>query len=105
MNILYNVTVSVDTEVSQQWLSWMEEVHIPDVLSTGLFMEAKLSRVLANDEGGITYAVQYLLESMDHYNRYQENHAGFLQEEHQRLFADKAVAFRTLLEVKASFAK
>ena len=105
MKILYNVTVSVDVNVSEKWLDWMEKVHIPDVLNTGLFIEAKLSRVLAEEEGGKTYAVQYLLESMDDYNRYKENHAGFLQEEHQKLFADSTVAFRTLLEVKASFSK
>jgi len=29
--ILYNVTVSIDPEIAEEWLTWMREVHIPDV--------------------------------------------------------------------------
>ena len=27
--ILYNITVSIDYNVHQEWLIWMKEVHIP----------------------------------------------------------------------------
>jgi hypothetical protein len=33
--ILYNVTVSVDPEIHDEWLAWMKSKHIPDVLATG----------------------------------------------------------------------
>ena len=35
--IIYNVTVNVDEDVLSQWLRWMSENHIPDVMKTGLF--------------------------------------------------------------------
>ncbi len=44
--ILYNVTISIDPEVHQEWLAWMKEVHIPDVLKTGMFRENKIEDII-----------------------------------------------------------
>ncbi len=96
--ILYNVTINIDQDAHDAWLSWMKEVHIPDVLATGLFTEAHMHRVLAVDDGGLTYAVQYCAPDMDHYERYQEEHATRLQNEAHERFGGRFVAFRTLLE-------
>ena len=57
--IIYNVTVNIDLDVETQWVKWMKEVHIPEVMATGLFLESRMMRVLANDEGGTSYAIQY----------------------------------------------
>ena len=40
--ILYNITVNIDHDIHQEWLVWMKDIHIPDVLSTGLFIENKI---------------------------------------------------------------
>ena len=67
--IIYNVTVNVDEDVLSQWLKWMSEKHIPDVMKTGLFKECKLSKILAEEAGGRSYSVQYLLENWEDYYR------------------------------------
>lgn len=97
--ILYNVTVSIDEEVHEDWLNWMKDVHIPEVLSTGMFVENRLCRIHAFEEGGVSYSIQYLATDMEHYERYQEEFAPRLQEEHTRRYAGKFAAFRTVLEV------
>ena len=97
--ILYNVTVSIDQEVSKECLDWMKEIHIPDVLATGLFLENKVARIHAEEEGGISYSIQYLLKSWEDYNTYQMKFAAKLQKEHQDKYAQKCVAFRTVLEI------
>lgn len=98
--IIYNVTVSIDHNVHDNWLEWMKQVHIPDVMATGAFLENKISKVLADqDEGGITYAIQYICKDMDTYERYQKEHAPRLQQEHSARYEGKFAAFRTLLEV------
>ena len=61
--IIYNVTVNVDEDVLPEWLKWMSRQHIPDVMKTGLFIECKLSKILAEEAGGKSYSVQYLLEN------------------------------------------
>ena len=57
---IYNVTTNIDETVHEQWVSWMQEVHIPEMLATGKFNSAKMCRVLIEEEmGGFTYSVQY----------------------------------------------
>ncbi|MBL7985044.1 MAG: DUF4286 family protein [Flavobacteriales bacterium] len=97
--IIYNVTVNVDVDVHEQWLEWMKHTHIPEVMATGLFLDNRLCRVLADDEGGITYAIQYTCADMTTYERYRSEHAPRLQAETQKLYAGRFAAFRTLLEV------
>lgn len=97
--IIYNVTLNVDTDVHVEWLRWMQETHIPDVMATGLFLDSRICRVLADDDGGITYAVQYTCADMATYERYRDEHAPRLQAETQKHYGGKFVAFRTLLEV------
>jgi len=97
--ILYNVTVNVDPSVAEDWLTWMQTKHIPDVLNTGLFIENRLMRVLSTQEGeGNTFSVQYYLESMENYEMYRDLFAPALQKEHVDRYGSLCVAFRTLLE-------
>jgi hypothetical protein len=97
--ILYNVTVNIDHEVEKDWLQWMKDVHIPEVMATGLFVENRMYKVLSEDDGGTTYAIQYACATMAHYERYREEHAQRLQAETQKYYGGRFVAFRTLLEV------
>jgi len=101
--ILYNVTVSVSEDVHEKWLQWMKATHVPDVLSTGCFDSARLLRVHAFEQGGLTYAIMYEAPSMEAYERYLQQHSPRLQAEHQAIFGESVVAFRTLLEVLQEF--
>ena len=96
--IIYNVTVSlVDQSIHQDWLKWMKEIHIPEVMDTGYFLDNKICRLLVEDE--ITYAIQYTCKDMETLNAYQEKYAPQLQEEHNKRYRGKFGAFRTLLEI------
>ena len=97
--ILYNVTINIDESVHDEWLHWMKTVHIPDVMATGFFLENRLARILAEEQGGMAYSIQYTLKSMDDYNAYQANHAPRLQNEHTMRYKGKFGAFRTLLHI------
>lgn len=95
--IIYNVTVSIDESIHQDWLKWMKEIHIPEVMETGFFLENKVCRLMVDDE--ITYAIQYTCENIDKLNEYQEKYAPKLQEKHTNRYRGKFGAFRTLLEI------
>jgi hypothetical protein len=98
--ISYNVTVKIDHSAHEDWYSWMTEHHIPDVMATGLFLEYRMSRMLGlEDDDGYTYSIQYYLENMDFLQRYQNEFAEKLQAEHSERYANKFVAFRTLMVV------
>ena len=58
--IIYNVTINIDDQVHDDWLSWMQSKHIPDMLATKKFVEAKMCNVLLEEVmGGSTYCIQY----------------------------------------------
>ncbi|MCW5906560.1 MAG: DUF4286 family protein [Chitinophagales bacterium] len=96
--IVYNVTVKVELDVHDLWLKWMKEEHLPRVLETGCFTDAKMFRILEEDtRDGISYAMQYFAKNMTDYFEYKENHAARLQKEGLDMFPGKFQAFRTLL--------
>jgi Domain of unknown function (DUF4286) len=101
---IYNVTVHVDEKIHLKWLSWMREKHIADVLSTGKFSKALLTRVLTEeDTGGVSYSVQYTSESRQALDLYYLEDAQRLRKEVTALFGEGVLAFRTELEVIESF--
>ena len=57
---VYNVTVSIDESVREEWLNWMKNVHVPDVMSTGLFTESRILKVIDSPmlaEGEAIFAI------------------------------------------------
>lgn len=98
--ILYNVTVKINQTLEAEWIKWMKDVHIPDVLATGLFVEHKICKILHTEEdGGVTYAFQYYCKNMEDFQTYQAKHAKALQADHTNRYKNQYVAFRTLMEV------
>ncbi len=97
--IIYNVTINIDESIHDEWLAWIKN-HIPEVLATGRFTEAKLTKVLVEEEkGGVTYAIQYRAKSREELNNYYKLDAERLQNDGLKRFADKSLAFRTELEI------
>ncbi|MBF6607195.1 MAG: DUF4286 family protein [Flavobacterium sp.] len=98
--IIYNVTINIHESVHDQWMKWMQEKHISDMLATGKFSSARIVKVLVDEElGGTTYSVQFTTDSKATLQRYYDDDAPALRDEGQSLFGDKMLAFRTELEV------
>ena len=55
--LIYNVTIQVEQSVAADWLEWMQQVHIPEVLQSGLFTSHQLCRLLDDHPDVVTYAV------------------------------------------------
>ncbi len=97
--IIYNVTVNIDESIHQEWLEWIKN-HIPQVLATGKFSEAKLTKVLIEEDmGGVTYSIQYRAKSRQALESYYKEDAERLRGDGLKKFADKMLAFRTELEI------
>jgi len=97
---IYNVTTHVHHTIHQQWLQWMQEKHIPNVMATECFSKHQFVRVLETDETeGVTYAIQYFAESKALYNRYIEKFATTLRKETTDKWGNQIIAFRTLMQV------
>jgi hypothetical protein len=97
--IIYNVTINIEDSVHDEWLVWIKE-HIPQVLATGKFDKAILTKVLVEEElGSHTYSVQYRSYSREALNAYYREDAERLRTDGMKKFANKMLAFRTELQV------
>ena len=101
--IIYNVTISVEDSIKQDWLIWMQDLHIPEVMATGFFLKSQINRVIVQGDSDNTFAIAYTCESMKDLHQYQVKFASGLQQKHAARYGDKAVAFRTLMEVIQEF--
>jgi Domain of unknown function (DUF4286) len=98
--ILYNVTIKVYNTIHNEWLKWLKEVHIPDIMQTECFTDFKILRLLEVDEAeGPTYAIQYFAESKALYNLYMEKYAQQLKQKSFDKWGNQFIAFRSIMQV------
>lgn len=98
--LIYNVTIKVSHAIQADWLRWMQEEHLDEVVATGCFTQARLLHLVeADDEEGVTYAAQYEAASKDDYDRYIQVHADALRKKGYDRWGDGFIAFRTLMQV------
>ena len=96
--LLYNVTLIIEEAAAEEWLQWMTDIHIPEVMATNKFVSNRLLKVLDSPNEGVTYCAQYVLENEEDYQDYQDNFAPALQADLQAKFENRYVAFRSLME-------
>lgn len=98
--IIYNVTISINPKIETEVLTWLKEIHIPEVLDTNLFIEYNMYKIVEDPVAKThnSYAIQYHLESWDNFQEYSEKHAERLKGETAQKFGENVLAFRTFLE-------
>jgi hypothetical protein len=98
--ILYNVTIQPLWEIHDQWLHWMRNEHVPEIMHTGLFTHHRILRLLDVDESeGPTYAFQYYASSREKYDQYISQFAKELRAKTYEKWGEKFIAFRSLMQV------
>jgi len=99
MPVLYNITTKVTPTIAEDWLHWMQEEHIPAILSTGLFTEHRLFRLLDQDDSeGPTYSLQLTAGDRNQYEAYLQQFASELRAATYQKWGNQFISFRSLLE-------
>ena len=98
--LIYNITTKVDQSIAVEWVEWMQQAHVPAVMSSGCFKKYQLVRLLeVDEEEGPTFAAQYYATSKASYDEYILNHAPQLREDAISKWGNKFISFRSLMEV------
>jgi hypothetical protein len=97
---IYNITFNVETQIEAEWLKWMKNEHILDILGTKKFTEHRILRLVNEhpDASGTTYAVQFTAINITDVQQYLANKGAVLQNELMAKFGQKVLSFTTLLE-------
>ena len=97
--IIYNVTIKVEHAIAAEFIQWMKAEHIPDIINTGCFTHALIFHLMeADDEDGITYAIQYHAKDYSHYKRYIEQFAEGMRKHISAKWGNQFIAFRTVMQ-------
>ncbi len=97
---IYNVTVAVQPDIESEWVQWMRDEHIPDVLATGLFHSFVFTAVYPEQEqDSPSFSIQYRANDLESIQLYMQVYAAELRKKHKDAWGDRALAFRTILEV------
>jgi len=99
--IIYNVTVKTEKGIAEDYLKWLKEEHLIDMMNTGLFSDYRLCRLMNEGEevDGVTFVIQFHCDSLENYQSYIDEHAPEMRKKSLEKFANKFVAFRTVMEL------
>jgi hypothetical protein len=100
-HIIYNVTISVDKNMTSNWMNWMLNEHLRDMMGTGCFLGFRFCELHTEQDLGPTYTVQYELASQGDLDKYEQNFAPQMRAKGAQLFGEKALAFRSTMTVLA----
>lgn len=97
--IVYNVTIKPDWSIHDEWLKWMQEEHIPEMLATQQFYDFKMLRLLEVDDAeGPTYAIQYHAHNLENYERYITEFAPVQRQKGIDKWGGRFIAFRSVMQ-------
>ena len=83
--LIYNVTAHVEFKIEKEWLLWMKQKHLSEILATKKFSEAKIFKIISEqDQGGASYAVQYHCKNKDLLNDFFKDYANYFQKKWKR---------------------
>ena len=96
--MVYEVRVSLDPAVLEDWLHWIVP-HMQQVVDTGCFTSAMLERVIDPADDRPTFRVRYRFNKLTDLRRYEAEYAPSLREEGLQRFGTAMSATRSVAEV------
>jgi hypothetical protein len=98
--LLYNITYLVPEEITDIWLKWMKEDHIPKIMETNLFEKNTLLQLINVDEqDGITFALQLYIISEMKFDEYKKKFAPVLHLDAKQVWGEQILLFKTLMRI------
>jgi hypothetical protein len=97
---VYNLSLKVDAEIVPEWIIWMREEYIPEVMATGLFDHHKFFKLLEADEdpSASTFVLQYFTDSNEKYTKFINHHSFLSSQKFSQKWKDRLLMFSTLMQ-------
>lgn len=98
--LLYNTTYTLEAEVERNFLIWIKECYIPQVIEDGKLHSPRLMKILSHSEDGtLSYSLQFEVKDSSTLHAWHLSKGRFLNEELLKVFKDKIIGFPTLMEI------
>lgn len=98
--LLYNITYAIAVAIHTEWLEWMKNTHIPEIMAGKHFERYQILRLLDMDEtASITYAVQFYAASEQDFRLYDAQFAPALRLKAHHQWGEQVIGFRTTMSI------
>ena len=98
--VFYNVTCNVAAEIEDEWITWMKEEHLPELMDTGMFKSYTFCKLLteAADNEGLNFTIQYKLEDLASLEKYSTQFGPALKQKTMDRWGEQVLAYRSVME-------
>lgn len=97
--IFYNITISVESTIKEDFLQWFLDEHLPEMLATGLFFDVKINKqLLPEPEGLETFTFQFMSKNFEDYEQYIEEHSVAMRNKFPDKLKERFQTTRTVTE-------
>ncbi len=96
--LLFNVTVIVEEASATEWLEWMKEIHLPQLMQAETFVSHRILRIVDSPNEGVSYCVQFIAEDEAKHQSFLDLHEQQFTAEIYAKYPNKLVIFSTLME-------
>ncbi len=102
--IIYKVIIKIEKKIEKEWLNWIREVHIPEIMDLNIFYKSRLFNIIKNKEKEFSsFCIEYYCHSEKEYNKYKKKYSKNLQIKHIEKFKGKFKGKRLILSLKNEF--
>ena len=97
--LIYNLTIKIGKNISDQWLDEMENRILPDCSNESYVLSTQISRILIDDPEDYSFAIQFVFPSREIFNKVGKETFKKLVLMIDKNFQGKYVYFITMMEV------
>lgn len=102
-NVIYEVNLTIQKDTVPEFVKWLKDEHIKDVLAFKGFKSADMFQVESTKEGFGEYCCQYHVETREDLEDYLTNHAPRMRQHGLDKFGSKFSATRRILHFVDKF--
>ena len=98
--LIYNTTYQIDLGDARNFVIWINESYIPQVLADGRLKNPRLCQILSHKEQeSECFSLQWEVDNSAVLHKWHTEFGMKLNEEMLKIFKDKVIGFPTLMEV------
>ncbi len=97
--LIYNTTYHLDEKDEKNFIIWIKETYLPQVLEHNSLMNPRFCKVLSHKDEGVSYSLQWEVDNSEILHQWYREQGNQMAVELTSIFKDRLVGFSTLLEV------
>ena len=97
--ILYLIHIDVQKNIDKDWLLWMKNEHVPEIMDLKIFQKNEIWKIKNDSKKYNSYYIKYYTESLDYYKLYEKKYAIEMKKKHSIKYKNNFNVKREILQL------